>query len=131
MTMNRKELMAQAKVLGIKGYSRLSNDALSEAIAKANAAVLPPVVERKASRKGRKALAKPGMLALVNAWDKFGVGETRILPDFEGDGENHADLTLARYHFREKAAKSANLKAGVDYTIEGHPEHGATITRLR
>lgn len=89
---------------------------------------LPPVVERKPSKRGRKPLDKPGMDAMLKAWKKFRVGETRVLPDNSGSS-SHASVTLDRYHFG-KRAKAAGLTPGVDYTIESDEDHGATITRL-
>lgn len=85
-------------------------------------------VERKATKRGRKAIEKPGMKALVENWSRFKVGSTIVLPDFEGKPE-HAEVSLARHHFA-KYAKEAGLKAGTNYSIETHPDHGATITRL-
>lgn len=86
-------------------------------------------VERKVSKRGRKAIAKPGMIALVENWKKVKPGTTIVLPDFVPGDDPHAALTLARHHFK-KYAVPAGLSAGVDYTIEGHDDHGATITRL-
>lgn len=86
-------------------------------------------VERKVSKRGRKSIDKPGMRALVEGWAKMTKpGKTYPLPDFDGENE-HSALTLARHHFK-KYAVPAGLAAGVDYTIEGHDEYGATITRL-
>lgn len=87
-------------------------------------------VERKASKRGRKALVKPGMIALVENWGKIKVNQTIILPDFVPGEDLHAAVTLARHHFN-KYANPANLKAGVDFCIESHDEFGATITRLK
>ena len=85
-------------------------------------------VERKASKRGRKAIDKPGMDALVSAWSTLEVGATIVLPDNSGDAD-HAKVTLDRYHFRKRAEK-AGLEPGRDYTIESHDEFGATITKL-
>lgn len=85
-------------------------------------------VERKVTKRGRKAIDKPGMKALVGAWSKFKVGSTIVLPDGPASAD-HAEVSLSRHHFR-KYAEAAGLKAGTDYSIESHPEYGATITRL-
>lgn len=102
--------------------------AAKKAAAKKAAAPKFVQVERKASKRGRKSVEKAGMKAMVEAWATLEVGATYPLPDYS-DGNDHAKLTLARHHFK-KYASSADLRAGVDYTIEGHDEYGATVTRL-
>lgn len=87
-------------------------------------------VERKVSRRGRKAIDKPGMRAMVESWSRIKVGSTVILPDFVPGEDLHSAVTLARHHFK-KYANEAGLAAGIDFTIESHDEYGATITRLK
>lgn len=91
--------------------------------------VLPPKVERKESKRGRKVKEFPGMMAMVANWERLDVDGTYPLPDFEGRNY-HPDLALARHHFKKYASK-VNLRPGVDYTIEGHDEFGATITKKK
>lgn len=86
-------------------------------------------VERPASKRGRKAVEKPNMEALVGSWQDFPIGTTIVLPDGSGDS-SHAKVTLDRHHFG-KYAKKSGLSAGDDYTIEASEQHGAVITRLR
>lgn len=91
--------------------------------------IVPATVERKESKRGRKVKEMPGMKAMVANWDRLEVDATYPLPDY--DGQNvHADLALARHHFK-KYASASDLKPGQDYTIEGHDTYGATITRKR
>ena len=68
------------------------------------------------------------MAAMVANWQAFPVGATTVLPDGP-ETSNHADVTLARYHFRKYAGK-AGLTPGLDYTIEADADHMAVITRL-
>lgn len=90
---------------------------------------LPAPVQKKKSKRGRPTKDMPGMRLLVANWDQLEVGEAYPLPDYEGE-DDHGPLTLARHHFK-KYAEPAGLKAGSDYSIEGHPEVGATITRKK
>ena len=86
-------------------------------------------VERKESRKGRKPAEKPGMDLLISNWANFPVGVTIALPDASGT-DDHAKVTLDRHHFKVRAGR-IGLIPGQDYTIEAHPDFGATITRKR
>ena len=89
----------------------------------------PVKVERKKSKRGRPVREMPGMDDMIQNWDQYEVEGTYPLPDHEGN-DSHSDVTLSRYHFRKRANK-IGLVPGQDFTIESHPDCGATITKLR
>lgn len=90
---------------------------------------LPAPVQKKKSKRGRPAKQMPGMDMLIANWDRLEIGEAYPLPDHEGD-DSHPKVTLSRYHFRTRAEK-VGLIPGEDFTIESHPDCGATITRKK